>query len=152
MTAKTAAGLLPRDLTWPHAPPPMSLSDVFWVYARRKGRIPPPKARSGKWLVFVDKAEANALWGVIARATTEGKLGPSAKCGTARENPNAYNPMQTVICVYTPDFDDNEDVMRVRDVLRELGVTWQIPYKLDSATLEGRYAVRGSARTTEMWA
>lgn len=152
MTAKTAAGKLPRDLTWPNAPPPMTVTDTFWVYARQKGRISAPTERSGKWLVFVDREKANDLWDTIARATTKGKLGSSAKCGTARENPNAYEPRRTVICVYTPDFDDTDDVMRVRGGLRDLGVTWRIPYKLDTATFEGRYAVRGSSRTTAMWA
>ncbi len=129
----------------------MTLTDEWWVYARRKGRIPAPTSRSGKWLVFIAKEKANDLWERVAKATTDGRLGPSAKCGTARHNPNALDPRKTVICVYTPDFDDQDDVMRVREVLRELGVTWKIPYKLDSTTLAGRYAVRGDSRTSELW-
>ena len=152
MTAKTAAGNLPPELTWPEAPPPMSITAEFWVYARRKGKIAKPSERSGKWLVFVDKSKADELWEKVARATTEGRLGPSAKCGTARPNPNAPNPMETVICVYTPNFDDREDVMRVREELRKIGVTKRIPYKLDRTTLEGRYAVRGDTRISALWA
>ncbi len=129
----------------------MSLTDVFWVYAKRKGPIKPPTERSGKWLIFIKKTEADAFWESIARATSEGRLGSSAKCGTARENPNALDQGKTVVCVYTPDFDDMEDVMRVRSALRDLGVSWKIPYKLDSATMAGRYAVRGDARTSALW-
>jgi hypothetical protein len=152
MTAKTAAGNLPPELTWPDARPPMSVTDHFWVYARRRGKIAKPSERSGKWLVFVDRSKADLLWEQVARATTEGKLGPSAKCGTARPNPNAPNPKETVICVYTSDFDDRENVMRVREALRDLGVTRRIPYKLDRTTLEGKYTVRGDSYISALWA
>lgn len=152
MTAKTAAGRLPRELTWPNAPRPMTVADAWWVYARRKGKIQSPSERSGKWLVFVPRGRANELWERIAQATTDGKLGPSAKCGTARENPNAPDQSETVICVYTPDFDDTDNVMRIREALRELGVTRRIPYKLDSTTLAGRYSVRGDRRVSALWA
>jgi hypothetical protein len=130
----------------------MDTDEVYWVYARRRGRVDPPTERSGKWLVFVKRGEANALWDAIARATTERRLGPSAKCGTAKPNPNSTDQSKTVICVYTPDFNDQEDVMRVRDGLRKLGVTWRIPYKLDSVTMAGRYAVRGDTRVSALWA
>ncbi|EQD27651.1 hypothetical protein B2A_15157 [mine drainage metagenome] len=129
----------------------MTVTDEFWVYARRKGRTESPTERSGKWLIFVERSKANDLWDVVARATTEGLLGPSAKCGTARPNRNATDKSQTVICVYTPDFDDRADVMRVRDALRELGVTQRIPYKLDSTTMAGRYTVRGDSRVSALW-
>jgi hypothetical protein len=99
VTAKTSAGVNPRELTWPTAPPPISVTDSYWVYARRKGRISPPTDRSGEWLVFVKRDLADALWSKIARATTEGKLGPAAKCGTARHNPNSTYRSTTVICV-----------------------------------------------------
>jgi hypothetical protein len=152
MTAKTAAGKLPQGLTWPEAPQPMSITEHYWVYARCKGRIAKPSERSGKWLVFIDKSRAEEMWDRLARATTDGRLGPSSKCGTARPNPNAPNPNETVICVYTLDFDDREDVMRVREALRELGVTWRIPYKLDSTTNAGKYSVRGDKRVSALWA
>lgn len=152
MTAKTASGVVPRELTWPRAPSPSTLTEVYWVYAVRKGRKRAPSSRSGKWLIFEERTKADALWETIALATTAGKLGPSAKCGTARSNRNARDPSKTVICVYTPDFDDRADVMRVREALRSLGVTWKIPYKLDATTLEGRYAVRGDAKVSAIWA
>ena len=153
MTAKTASVFVPQELTWPEAPPPMSVTHSFWVYAvRSRPSRRKPTDRSGKWMIFPKRPEADALWEVIARATFDGKLGSASKCGTARPNPNAFDPSSTVICVYTPDFDDGEDVMRVRKTLQELGVTWKIPYKLDSTTLAGRYAVRGDRRTTVLWA
>ena len=49
-----------------------------------------------------------------------------------------------VICVYSYDADDKEDVMRIRQALREIGVTWKIPYKLDEDTFLGRYRKKGN--------
>ena len=51
-----------------------------------------------------------------------------------------------MICVYTYDADDREDVLRVRQALRDLGFDRPIPYKTDRATLEGRYQVKGHQR------
>jgi hypothetical protein len=49
-----------------------------------------------------------------------------------------------VICVYSYDGMDEADVMRLRNELRALGVSWPISYKLDSATLAGQYSRHGA--------
>lgn len=69
-----------------------------------------------------------------------------AKVSTARPNPNAKNPNEHVICVYTYDYRDRGDVDRIRAALRDLGITWKIPYKTDAATRAGQYQVRGHTR------
>jgi hypothetical protein len=79
-------------------------------------------------------------------ATEEGRLGDSAKVATARTNPNAVDQDKKVICVYTYDWQDREDVMRIRAELRALGITWKIPYKADADTCAGRYRVAGHTR------
>ena len=99
-------------------------------------------ARSGKWLVFVPPEELDARWGLIRKATEEGRLGYSSKVSTSRPSPNASGP-ERVICVHTYDSDDEADVQRVRDVLRELGFTAKIPYKTDAMTQKGHYAEAG---------
>src|ERR1035441_152551 len=48
-----------------------------------------------------------------------------------------------LICVYTYDVDDERDCLRVRLALRNLGVTWKIPYKTDADTYAGKYAKNG---------
>jgi hypothetical protein len=126
----------------------MSVSDRSWVYAVRRGRKERSTERSGKWLVFVSREYADSLWDRIASATTEGKLGPSAKCGTAKFNSHSKSPKATVICVYTGDFEDKEDVMRVREELKALGITRRIPYKLDETTIAGRYSGQGDGNVT----
>jgi hypothetical protein len=43
------------------------------------------------------------------------------------------------ICVYRPRSNDRADVMRVREVLREMGFTEELGYKTDHATIMGVY-------------
>jgi hypothetical protein len=49
-----------------------------------------------------------------------------------------------LICVYTRDWQDRDDVRRVLGALRELGVSWRLAYKTDEATGAGVYG-RGSS-------
>lgn len=89
-------------------------------------------------------AQVDDWWIRIKQAVEEGRLGDTVKVATARLNPNTINPAERVICVYTYDGQDKDDVMRVRQTLHDLGVTWPISYKLDSATLAGQYSRTGA--------
>jgi hypothetical protein len=60
-----------------------------------------------------------------------------------KPNPNAASDRTKVICVYTYDVADEHDCARVRSALRDLGVTWKIPYKTDADTYAGRYSHDG---------
>jgi hypothetical protein len=123
---------------------PSEVTEAFWLYARRKtGTYPADTENCGKWLVFVPLSQIDEVWAKIRLATEEGRLGSSSKVATARPNPNATNPDTKVICVYTYDWTDEEDVRRVRHELRTLGITSKIPYKADEDTYAGRYANRG---------
>lgn len=97
--------------------------------------------RPGKWLIFVSRSRIDALWETIRRAVQGGRLGHAAKVSTALPNPLSPDPKKHVICVYTADEDDATEVRRVREALRELGITWKIPYKSDAATRAGQYEV-----------
>jgi hypothetical protein len=105
-----------------------------------------PELTGGKWLLFVPVAQIDEVWATIKAATESGKLGSTARVATARPNPNGARPGMRVICVYTYDWTDEKDVRRVREALRDLGVTWKIPYKADADTHSGRYAKRGDKR------
>lgn len=123
---------------------PSEVSDVFWIYAlRQHGNYPAPTEQSGKWLVFVHHSEIDCVWAEIKCAIEEGKLGERAKVSTSLSNPNAADPENHVICVYTYDWADNEDMTRVREELRALGITQKIPYKSDEDTFAGKYKVNG---------
>jgi hypothetical protein len=99
---------------------PSQIQDDYWVSARaRKNRVPYTE-RSGKWLIFVPIDELDDAWAKIKKATQQGLLGNSSKAATALPNPNVADPTKRVICVYTYDSDDREDVFRVRQALRDL--------------------------------
>ena len=65
--------------------------------------------------------------------------GISAKAATARHNDLVTSQRTKLICVYTRDWEDQDDVRRVLGQLRDLGVTWRLSYKTDEATLSGVY-------------
>lgn len=102
-------------------------------------------------MIFVPRARIDELWATIRKATEEGYIGSQAKVSTARPNPNSADPSKHVICVYTDDADDEADIREVRQVLRDLGVSWKIPYKSDAATLAGKYQVRGNTRISTFY-
>lgn len=131
---------------------PSEVTDVYWLFAEReKGKYLSYTPRGGKWLIFVNIKDIDEVWGKIKKATEDGKLGSSAKVATARPNPNATNPETKVICVYTYDWTDKEDVKRIRDELRKLGITNKIPYKADEDTLSGKYRVKGHTRISKYY-
>lgn len=118
-------------------PRPSTYDDDFWLSAHAPDRdsVDAP----GKWLVFVYTADVDRYWTLISQAVEQGSLGPSAKVATAKPNPNATNPRARLICVYTADWHDRDDVRRVLRALRDIGVSWRLSYKTDDATTDGSY-------------
>lgn len=101
---------------------------------------------TGKWMFFPKRNDLPRYWRLVATAVAEGQLGMTAKVSTdfAEEN---------VICVYTYDFSDIEDVIRVLKELVELDLVssgWKpIYYKCDAYTHLGiqrdnRHGLRAS--------
>jgi len=132
---------------------PSQVIDEYWLFAKRKqGEYPPHSENGGKWLVFIPIAQIDNAWSKIKSATETGRLGDLSKVATAKPNPNATNPNTKVICVYTYDWTDKEDVMRIRQELRQLGITWKVSYKTDEDTDSGRYANRGTKRISKYYA
>ena len=128
---------------------PTKITTAFWIAAFRQQKdYPASNENCGKWLVFVPPDRVDDLWSTIKSATEAGRLGGSAKCSTARPNPNAVNDNH-VICVYTYDWTDAADAKRIRAELRALGIDWKIPYKADTDTNAGRYRVKGYTRISK---
>lgn len=71
-------------------------------------------------MLFCDPAEVNSVWGVIARATALNELGIAAKVAP-REGEGDRRKLR-LICVYTKDFADMEDVTRVARKMQNLGL------------------------------
>jgi hypothetical protein len=126
---------------------PSEVTDAHWVYAYRlTGKYPDFSKNSGKWLVFVSVDNVDVVWGKIKLATETGLLGGVSKVATARPSSNATNKNVKVICVYSYDHTDKDDVTRIRQELRKIGIENKIPYKTDNATQQGRYQVKGDSR------
>jgi hypothetical protein len=84
---------------------------------------------SGKWMVFATSSEIDSLWSRIASATHAGKLGDFTKVSPRDDSLNSH-----LICVFTRDYTDRNDVDKVRNGLRQLGVKGPIGYKPDVYT------------------
>ena len=131
---------------------PSKVDDAYWLYAvRQKGTYPEPTSRNGKWLVFVHRNKVDAVWQRIKKATEDGLLGDCSKVSTTRPNPNSTDPNRHVICVYTYDYKDGQDVRRVRKESRKLGLVAKMPYKTDEDTLRGRYEATDHKRISKYY-
>jgi hypothetical protein len=93
---------------------------------------------TGKWMLFPSAHDVDATWRIVAQATWVGKLGIGAKVAT---KPSGNTDKDRLVCVYTTDFTDREDVKRVLSQMRELGLvndaaeaTRGIYYKCDAYT------------------
>jgi hypothetical protein len=88
----------------------------------------------GKWLIYRADTKIDRAWRTVATATFNRRLGISAKASTA-----ASKQKEHVICVYTDNYLDLTEVMRVRTKLRTLGFTEELCYKPDLYTHLGIY-------------
>lgn len=88
---------------------------------------------SGKWMLFPSESQVDATWKTVVTALDEGKLGDAAKVAT-----DDGSGQTRLICVYTRDFSDKEDVKRVLKTLVATGLVDKeskpIYYKCDAYT------------------
>lgn len=66
----------------------------------------------------MDSIEINVIWSVIARYTANNELGIAAK--VAPDQGDLSKPR--LICIYTKDFKDMDDVRRVAKKLKDIGL------------------------------
>lgn len=93
-----------------------------------------PNTDASQWLLFVPDEEAPGVWRKICHGVSEGRLGIGAKISTA-----AADGKERVICVYTKDFNDKDDVGRVVRGLQDMDLVpqnkrKQLWYKCDAFT------------------
>ncbi|PSR92325.1 hypothetical protein BD289DRAFT_428939 [Coniella lustricola] len=98
------------------------------------------KVRTGKWMLFIPPEHVDDVWATVALATIRNELGVAAKVAPR----DARIPgKEHLICIYTYDFSDREDVARVLSRLKEFGLVRtgpgqkQIYYKADAYTYLG---------------
>ena len=80
------------------------------------------KCTTGKWMLFPTVEEVDYVWGKVAKGTAEGELGIAAKVAAAEDEGEVDGGKRRLICVYTKDFEDAEDVKRVLLKLKEMGL------------------------------
>ncbi|OWJ63461.1 putative phosphothreonine lyase domain-containing protein [Paraburkholderia caledonica] len=90
---------------------------------------------TGKWCIFVPSSDVDLAWTKVRVAVEEDKL-LCAKVSTALRSMGRDGH---VICVYTRDWADRQDLMRARAVLRSLGFVKELGYKRDIDTRSGKY-------------
>lgn len=67
-------------------------------------------------MLFCDPAEVNTVWAIVARGTANNELGIASK--VAPDDGDERKPR--LICIYTKDFNDLDDVSRVVQKMRDL--------------------------------
>lgn len=127
---------------------PSKTTRMYWIVQDAPDVLPDAieNELAGKWLIFLPPEEVNEAWIKVRNATCRRELGISAKVSTAKPNPDSRDNMK-VIYVYTPDWRDEEDVMRVRERLRELGFVDRLGYKRNIETFKGEYSQKGKRVT-----
>lgn len=126
---------------------PSAVTNIYWLgCSRMVGEYPEPDENySGKWMIFMPWKDIDEGWQRIRKATIRGKLGRYSKVSTKKVNPNSNDPRTGVIIVYTYDYRDKKDVMKIRNTLREMGFTKPLLYKSDADTRAGKYAKNGNS-------
>ncbi|KAK4032743.1 hypothetical protein C8A01DRAFT_40805 [Parachaetomium inaequale] len=95
---------------------------------------------AGKWMLFPQVHEVDEVWRVVCEGVDVGRLGTGAKVATTCQEGDPAR----LICVYTKDFTDLEDVRRVLLALVDMGLVRAdmprgIMYKCDAYTYLGIY-------------
>jgi len=92
---------------------PTDVTDEYWVWIDAPPTRNETVGRGGKWLIFNHPDQHNEAWAIVRDATEEGTLGVQAKAATPKGNALAKGSEMLLICVYTGDFEDRNDVKRV---------------------------------------
>jgi Basophilic leukemia-expressed protein Bles03 len=127
---------------------PSKTTLMYWIVQDAPGAAPNQvdDEKVGKWLIFLEQDQVDEGWRRVRDDTCAGLLGFSAKVSTAKPNPESRD-LRKVIYVYTKDWADETDVMRVRERLRERGFTERIGYKRNIETFRGEYSQKGKKVT-----
>jgi hypothetical protein len=107
---------------------PSQAAGVYWIEAVPETAGRAPTSRAGRWIIPTNVHEVDKLWAKIRNATKAGTLGYKAKVSTAARE-LGMDKDDRIIHVTTYDAEDAADVERVRQALRELGISGRIEYE-----------------------
>jgi hypothetical protein len=114
---------------------------IFWHQAvSPKLKTFKSNDKTGKWCIFLSPKEVDSAWEKIKsyiEATENLDTLFLAKVSTKLGSQTHAN--QHVICVYTSDWENEENLKKTRQVLTNLGFTQPLNYKRDTQTLERKY-------------
>jgi len=127
---------------------PSKTTQMYWIVQDAPDNLPEAieDENAGKWLIFQEPDQVDVSWKKVRDATVAGDLGISTKVSTAKPNPESRDNRK-VIYVYTKDWADEADVMRVRQKLKDIGFVDRIGYKRNIETFAGEYAKKGKRVT-----
>lgn len=111
---------------------PSKVAAVYWIEAKAPDAQPTPRA--GTWVIPTSVDQVDSLWKVIKQATETGELGYKSKVSTSPGKDQASDKAR-LIHVRVADSANTNDVQRVRENLRKLGVTDDIAYVPDKPQL-----------------
>ena len=120
-------GTITKKLT----PDRKKLETDIYAAAREKG------IKSGKWMLFPPADKVDEIWALVANAVADGEMGHAAK--VAVDDGSGDNKAR-LICLYTEDHANKDDVKRVLERLVGLGLVTNrgdarpIYYKADCYT------------------
>src|SRR5689334_15556098 len=98
-----------------------------WHFAYRQKDDYPCEAK-GKWIVYARRDKIDNLWQLLRLATEEGYLGSFSKVSTAVLSETAKTGVHT-ICIYSYDAEDRDDIMRIREFLRDMNIMTPLEYQ-----------------------
>lgn len=104
----------------------LEMKEIKWINSFNNKKSLEVKSK-GKWLSFIPIEYADSVWKKIDLSTKEGKLGFHSKMSSPIIS-NHSGKMVCVLCVYTYDWHDSKDILRVREELRNLGFIKKIKY------------------------
>jgi len=127
---------------------PSATTQTYWIVQDSPESAPEAieDENAGKWLIFQEPGLVDESWKKVRNATVALNLGISAKVSTSKPNPESRDSRK-VIYIYTKNWADETDVMRVRETLRTLGFIERIGYKRNIETFAGQYAKKGKRVT-----
>lgn len=119
---------------------PSEWNDDYWIYCLNRKYYLSDKATLGKWCIYGKHSVLDKVWKKLIPIVENNDIINCAKIRTGSvsllEVLKGKNNKTSVICVYTYDFNNKEDVFKVRDLLRSIGIRTIIKYKTEQASID----------------
>lgn len=107
---------------------------------------------SGKWLIFLNAEQESGMWNEICESLSHGELAKysyQVKMALSPRFNDKLKENRKVVCIYTSDFNNKEQVKGCLKVLRSLGFNDVMYYKTDNQTRSGLY--RGGSQKSYIY-